>query len=228
MRSCVLVVASLIAAHWPGSLPAAESDYKVSAVKEAPAGLSPEITSVLNASGYRVEGKDGVICDIWLAKEVPLKPKFTQTLQVKYPFLAGQLIGAIRFPEKVEEDDFRGQPIAAGTYTLRYGQQPNDGNHLGTSEVRDFVLACPPKMDTDPKRIADIKDLFKLSAKAAGTTHPAIFLLTPPPEKPAEAAAVSFDDEKKLVIVHLQAVGKDSDQTVPVPLNVVVVGKSAG
>lgn len=228
MKFCVRGFAALCVAMLAGLLPAAEADYKISELKEGPQGLSKEIAAVLNQTGYRVEGQGGVICDLWLAKEVPLKPNFTATLEVKYPFLPGQLMGAIRFPEQGKEDDFRGQAIAAGTYTLRYGQQPNDGNHLGTSEVRDFVLACPPKTDIDPKRIEKVKDLFKLSAKAAGTAHPAIFLLTPPAEKPPAGPAVHFDDEKKLLIVNLKANGKDKDQSTPVPLNVVVVGKSAG
>jgi hypothetical protein len=204
------------------------ADQKVEALKEAPAGLSAEVAAAINAVGYRISGKDGVICDVWLAKAIPLKPKFKTSLRIKYPFQAGQLIGVIRFPDGSNPTDFRGQALKPGTYTLRYGLQPDDGNHLGTSEIRDFLLGCPPKTDVDPKRVEDIKDLFKLSAQAAGTTHPAIFLLFPPPEKPYDAAGVRYDDEKHLVILQANASGKDGDKGVTVPVSVVTVGKTEG
>src|SRR6185369_943634 len=142
-------------------------DGKFEELKEGPQGLAAPVAAAINMTGYRVSGKDGVVCDIWLAKDIPLAAGFKPTLEIKYPFVPGQLMGAIRFPEKSSPGDFRGQNIPAGTYTLRYGQQPNDGNHLGTSDVRDFLLACPPKLDADPKPIANGMDLFKLSAKAS-------------------------------------------------------------
>ena len=204
------------------------ADQKVEALKEAPAGLSAEIAAAINNAGYRVSGKDGVICDVWFAKEIPLKPKFKSSLRIKYPFQTGQLIGVIRYPESSKPTDFRGQALKPGTYTLRYGLQPDDGNHLGTSDIRDFLVGCPPRTDVDPKRVEDIKDLFKLSGQAAGTTHPAIFLLIPPPEKPYDAAGVTHDDEKHLVIFQANATGKDAEKTVSVPVSVVTVGKTEG
>jgi hypothetical protein len=204
------------------------ADQTVEPLKEPPAGLSAEITAAINSSGYRITGKDGVICDVWLAKEIPLKPKFKSSLRIKYPFQTGQLFGVIRFPEGSRPTDFRGQSLKPGTYTLRYGLQPDDGNHLGTSDIRDFLVGCPPKTDVDPKRVEDIKDLFKLSAQAAGTTHPAIFLLFPPAEKPFEAAGVRYDDEKHLVILQANADAKDGEKTVAIPVSVVTVGKTEG
>ena len=74
----------------------------------------------------------------------------------------------------------------------------------------------------------DIKDLFKLSAQSAGTTHPAIFLLFPPPEKPYDAAGVSYDDEKHLLIFQANANAKDGEKAVAIPVSVVTVGKTEG
>jgi hypothetical protein len=204
------------------------ADAKVEELKEAPTGLSAEVASVINETGYRVTGPDGVICDLWLAKEIPLKPKFKSSLRIKYPLLPGQLVGAIRFPDSSKPNDFRGQPLNPGTYTLRYGLQPDDGNHLGTSDIRDFLVGCPPKDDVNPKRVEDIKKLFKLSAGAAGTTHPAIFLLLPPPEKPVESPSTRHDDEKHLQIFEANLNGKDADAATPIPFSLVTVGKSDG
>ena len=201
---------------------------KVEELKEAPAGLSPEVVAAISETGYRVTSADGRTCDVWLAKEIPIKPKFKSSLRIKYPIQPGQLVGAIRFPEGSKPNDFRGQPLEATTYTLRYGLQPDDGNHLGTSDIRDFLVGCPPKDDVNPKRVEDIKKLFKLSAGAAGTTHPAIFLLFPPPEKPFDAPATRHDSEKHLQIFDANLNGKDGDNAVKVPFSLVTEGKSDG
>src|SRR5262245_2128072 len=87
----------------------ASAAEKVEALKEAPAGLSDEVAAALSPTGYRVSGDSGVVCDVWLVKEIPLKPKFKATLRIKYPFLPGELVGAIRFPESSKHTDFRGQ-----------------------------------------------------------------------------------------------------------------------
>ena len=204
------------------------ADQKLEVLKEAPQGLSAEVAAAIGETGFRITGKDGVICYIWLAKEISLKPKFKSSLRIKYPFQAGTLMGVIRYPNGSKPNDFRGQALKPGTYTLRYGLQPDDGNHLGTSDIRDFLVGCPPDKDTSPKRVEDIKDLFKLSASASGSTHPAIFLMIPPADKPFDTPAVEHDDAQHLVIFQTNANGKDGDKSVPVPLSVVVVGKTEG
>jgi len=225
---CLLFVPvpAILSGSWAPSAIAA--DQKLEVLKAAPQGLSAEVAAAINQTGFRVVGKDGVISDVWLAKEILLKPKFKSSLRIKYPFQTGTLVGVIRYPDGSQPTDFRGQALKPGTYTLRSGLQPDDGNHLGTSDIRDFLVGCPPDRDTSPKRVEDIKDLFKLSASASGSTHPAIFLLTPPPDKPFDAPAVEHDGEKHLVIIQANANGRDGDKSVPVPVNIVVVGKTDG
>ncbi|MBI3862544.1 MAG: hypothetical protein HY290_11690 [Planctomycetia bacterium] len=227
MRSRVFGLCFLLVTAWSQTAVFA-ADEKVEALKEAPQGLSAEVAAAIAETGFRITGKDGTICDVWLAKEIPLKPKFKSSLRIKYPFQTGQLVGVIRYPESSKPNDFRGQALKAGTYTLRYGLQPDDGNHLGTSDIRDFLVGCPPDKDASAKRIEDIKDLFKLSAAASGSTHPAIFLLIPPPDKPFDAASLAHDNDKHLLIFQSNANAKDADKTVSVPLSIVTVGKSEG
>ena len=59
-----------------------------------------------------------------------------------FPFLAdGELIGVLQFAS--EGHDYRDQSIAKGVYTMRYGLQPVNGDHLGVSTFRDYSLLLP-------------------------------------------------------------------------------------
>lgn len=207
---------------------ASAADKKLESLAEPAPGLSEEVAAAIQPTGFRISDDAGVVCDFWLAKEAPLKPKFKPTLRVKYPFQIGQLVGVIRYPDGAKPSDFRGQPLKPGVYTLRYGLQPDDGNHLGTSDIRDFLVGCPPDKDVKAERVADLKKLFKLSGGASGTTHPAIYLLDIPPEKALEQPTVTTNEEKKITTVEASIKGKDAGSDVAVPLKVVVQGKSEG
>jgi hypothetical protein len=132
----------------------ADDGKTLATVAQAPAGVSPQIAGLINPQGFRVQGGEGTICEVWLLKDLAVKPKFKPSLNVKYPFTSGELVGVIRVGNKGEYTDFRGQPVKPGVYTLRYGQQPQDGNHIGTSELADFLVAIPVALDTDPKPVA--------------------------------------------------------------------------
>jgi len=207
-----------------GSLSAAEATHTIKEVKGLPEGLSEKVAATLHETGYRVSGPDGVICVIWPGKELAVKAGFKPSLSVAYPFTNGQLLGAIQFPEGTTGHDFRAQEITSGVYTLRYGQQPEDGNHLGTSEIRDFCLALPAAEDTDPKPVFDPMKLNQTSAEAAGSAHPAIFLMSAPPEKPEKKAKLIHDEEKDFWVLQLSTMGKTKEKAAPVTLRIVTVG----
>ncbi|MCH8829456.1 MAG: hypothetical protein IID45_07760 [Planctomycetes bacterium] len=209
-----------------GFLTGAKPTHSLSAVKTAPKGLSAKIAASINPVGHRIAGKKGTVCEIWFVKSLAVNPKFKPMLNVKYPLTSGQLVGALRVAPGVKFTDFRGTVMKPGVYTLRYGKQPADGNHIGTSEVYDFLLALPAKRDVDPKRVS-LKDvLYQRSAKASGTTHPAIFsLLAPAKSKPAKPT-LSHDKEKEFWILTAEAQGKANGQKVSVFVRLICIGKS--
>ena len=112
-------------------------------------------------------------------------------------------------------------------YTLRYGQQPEDGNHVGTSELADFLLALPAKVDQDPKPIFGFEDLSSKSAKSAGATHPAIFSMVPGGKKPIKTAAVTHDEDHGFWILNVPAPAKTKAKTkAVVNLKFIAIGRS--
>jgi hypothetical protein len=199
------------------------ADYKVEALNEKPpAELSEAVAKALSPTGIRVtDAKGNPYCDLWLAAQWTVKADFKPSNDHLYPFEVGQLLGAIRYAAKVE--DFRKQPMAKGVYTVRYGLQPQDGNHVGTSDTRDFLVLIKSKDDPDAKVIVE-ETLFKKAAAAAGTTHPAMLALKRAGDKPAKLPALRHDEEKELWIVQVGSMAKAGDKAVELPVEIVVVG----
>jgi hypothetical protein len=176
---------------------AQDADYRVEPLAEAaPETFSPAIRATLNPAGVRIFTKDGKpFMDVWLRKDIPAsKAPGAADGAVQFPFLAeGTLLGAIRYA--AEGRDIRDQTIIKGEYTLRYGLQPVDGNHLGVSPFRDFALMLPGEQD-QALAPPDMDALFGESAKVSGTEHPATLMLFA--RKPDDAAkpAIRHDQEK--------------------------------
>jgi hypothetical protein len=156
-------------------LAALAQDYKIEAFEGAPPeGLAADVAAAIGASGFKVMDGDSVVCEIWPARQWEVVEGFTPTAEVLYPLKPGSLVGALRFPRK--STDFRNQDVKRGLYTLRYANQPVDGNHVGTFDTRDFFVMVPAADDSSPEPIAD-DALFPASAESAGSSHPAIMPL---------------------------------------------------
>jgi hypothetical protein len=90
---------------------------------------------------------------------------------------SGSLIGAVQLVQPWP--DYKANSIPAGVYTLRYGVMPADGNHMGVSPYRDYLMLIPPEQDTDPGKNFNYVELITSSAQASGVPHPAVLALFP-------------------------------------------------
>ncbi len=135
--------------------------------------IPESVRKALEEKGYRVLQADGrVVCEIWFRATVPLHAGKTAEPDVVYAGLEeSTFIGVIIFPQPTT--DYRGQAIKPGAYTLRYALYPADGNHMGIAPNRDFLLLVPADLDQDATARYSFEELVRLSAKAAGTNHPA-------------------------------------------------------
>ena len=201
---------------------ARSADYSVQELKEAPptGEVSAEIAALLAPAGWKVmQGEKRVVCEIWPAKTWMTKPDFKPSDTVFEPLAPGSLVGVLRFTRKGA--DFRGQEIPAGVYTLRYANQPVDGNHVGTFATRDFLLMLPASADQSAKPIAEM-DLFKVSAQSAESNHPAIMPLVKPEDGDTEE--LKHHEEQDWWTLRLS--GQDA-KGAKIVLQPVVVGKAA-
>jgi hypothetical protein len=152
---------------------AAFAQYKAQPAGDPPSEVAAPILAMLNKAGTKVVGDGGAAyVEIWLGSTMPSGPNSGES-SVSLPTIpSGSLLGVLRFPAK--GGDRRGQTIAAGVYTLRYGNYPVNGNHQGVAPQRDFLLLVPAALDKTTDAIADFDALLNLSRKASGTPHPAV------------------------------------------------------
>lgn len=202
---------------------ATADEGQLTEVKQLPRQVSEPLARVLDPTGYQVHKDGAAVCTVWIARDLPVKSDFQPTLNIKYPFIQGQFVGVLEVHQKSGYTDFRGQEVPAGVYTLRYALQPVDGNHVGTSDLYDFLLAIPIQQDTDPAPMTSFETLVKLSAGTVGATHPAIFALLPAADVKQPAV---LEHDKTRELWQLSLTGKSGDK--PLRLKLVVVGKSEG
>lgn len=198
-------------------------DFTVETLEEAPpAEVASAIAEKLTKTGIKVRSSPtSTVCDLWFVDAAAAKPGFESSASALYPFEMGQLLGVIRFKRKAS--DFRGQELESGTYILRFALQPEDGNHVGTSDTRDFLVLSKPDEDTDPAVV--VQDmLFMRSAAAAGGTHPAMLSLTHPPESPATLGSVEHDEDRDWYILRFALAVSDGGKTAQRPVSLIVRG----
>jgi hypothetical protein len=192
------------------------------ALKEAPPeGLSEAVRKELAGEGLRIVQGGKPLYDFWLRKTVPTQAP-REDLQLKLTELApGTLVAALRV--HAVTPDFRTAKVPAGVYTLRYGVQPEDGDHQGTSDTKDFLLLVQAAADPTPGPIAP-DPLNKLSSKVLGRKHPAVLYLVRTTGA-AEPAAVVHDEPKERWILECRTAGSAETAKVLL-LGIVVVGKA--
>jgi len=192
----------------------------VESVGPPPDSLPNAVIQVLESHGNRLKLADGgVICDIWLRKSLPAQTAKQQSEGLLYPELSeSTLIGVISFPASTT--DFRGQPIAPGTYTLRYELMPDDGNHLGVAPDRDFLLLVSAASDPDPGAHFKFDELVQLSRKATGTNHPGPMSLA---QAPGSATSLTKDAEDHWVFSSVLKLDSRKD----LPFALIVKGTAA-
>lgn len=181
------------------SLSALAAAGKVEAIGAFTDSSAPEaVKKALEAKGYRVTLGDGAVqCEVWFRTGVVAGK--TDAPGAVYTGLAeSAMIGVMMLPKGM--NDFRGQAIKPGTYTMRYALHPTDGNHMGISPVRDFLLLVPVSADPNPDASFKFEELAKLSAKASNTNHPAAISLVMP-DSSAAALSLIEDEHGRSVLV---------------------------
>jgi hypothetical protein len=153
-----------------------------------PSDIAPAIASLLSPDAITVTVGD-VPVTLWWVNTLPLEtspsgsPKWSDVSE-------GSLVGVVNVGGTWH--DIRGYVLKPGPYTLRFAMQPQNGDHLGVSPNREFLLVAPAAADTAPG-VAGAKAAIDLSKKAVNRAHPSALSLDPPVATRPPLSPVSTD-----------------------------------
>ena len=204
------------------------ADYSGAPLKEEPpAEIAEPLRKTLRGSGFRVKKGDDSYVDLWFVRQLKTqKPPAGQGIDFGH-IAEGSLVAVMRWHGK--NKDFRNTRFKPGVYTLRKLTQPEDGDHLGVTDTRDFLVVCPPKEDKSPAPLPPKKTL-ELSLGASKSKHPLSLYLMKLFDEPKGAAPRLVEDSEQefwIVDCHLPGDGASGPPTKrPIRLGVVVVGQS--
>jgi hypothetical protein len=216
----LLVFAFLCAAAAVLAQPAPPEDtYKLEKIVAPPSADIPvDLRNVVASDAMRVTGPNGILCEVWLRKQIPVAATPSTELGVTFGQIQeGTLLGVMHIPAGAT--DFREQKIKPGFYTLRYSLHPVDGNHAGIAPQRDFALLSPVANDSDPATISR-EEALKRSANATGTKHPSVWSLWPADDPGANPTLQFQSDQQIWMLTFRLSLSKGA----PLPMGMVVVG----
>jgi hypothetical protein len=180
--------------------------------KEPPKEIDASIRGRLQSKAVELLDGDKPVFEFWFSAEVPLQSKPVSVSKALDAIRQTTLLGAVRVSSN--QRDYRDDDLSAGVYTMRFALQPQDGNHLGTSEFPYFAALTPAKIDTKPDGIADYKSLVKASSKETSTDHPVILSLRPAASDAGESPALNDPaPDHKSIRLKVPAKAGDSEKS---------------
>jgi hypothetical protein len=139
-----------------------------------PVELADPIEALI-APGAQHVSIAGTTLDIWLVKSLPLIPASSE---VSWSAVEeGTLVGAVTLSSAYR--DIRGATLKPGHYTLRFGIEPQNGDHAGVSTYREFLLLSPAAADNSAAAL-NHDSVVSISRQSTGGSHPACWALDPP------------------------------------------------
>ena len=170
----------------------------LSAAKHAdpvPAEIAGPVGGMISSGGVRASVGANTLT-FWFVKQMPA----AAWSEIK----EGTLVGAV----KIDKDfrDIRGRVVKAGTFTLRYGIQPANGDHLGVSPYREFLLLSPAAIDKDPAPRGH-DGTVELSKEAIGGSHPAVLSIDPPVAAAAALSVTTTELGHKGIVLEVPVAG---------------------
>jgi hypothetical protein len=220
-----LGIALLVASQFlVAALAWGQGAYKVVETGGPDAGIPAATQAVLVSQGVTFENAQGAsLCEIWWRKGIPVtQAPPSASGDVLYTRLTvGEFVGVIHVPKTLT--DYRGQAIKEGDYTLRYALIPQDGNHMGVSTYRDFLLLIPVADDPNPSQTMAFDQVVKASRLTTGTGHPAVLMLAPVGQNAKFPSAIQDDQGNWTLNSKL-----DTSSGGQLPFAVILVGQYQG
>ncbi|MHB8520508.1 MAG: hypothetical protein ACYDH9_07105 [Limisphaerales bacterium] len=195
---------------------ASGADFTVKVVdKEPPKELSAPIREKLQSKAVQLLDGDKPVYEFWFDAEIPLKSKPDSAGKALEAIKETTLLGAVAVPGT--QRDFKDNEIAAGVYTMRFGLQPQDGDHLGTADFPSFAVLIKAALDTDLDGLSTFKKMTKASGKDTATSHPIVLSLRPADSDQGDFPKLNEpapDQKGVLLKVPVQVAGGDAKTSI--------------
>ncbi len=222
-RTALLAVVGFCFA-WP--VHAANYAIKTISDAEPPKEVKESIRKLLSQQCVQlVDAKGRTLAELWFRKELPVKATETQVKNgLTYQEVpVSSLIGVMRVPKGLT--DYRKQKVKPGVYTLRFGIQPMDGDHMGTAPYSEFCLVSPAEDDTKP----DLMEAKSLNELSGHTTegHPSMLLLFPGKGAVAEPKLVDKGEGHWVLLFQIDAAAGEHKAKMSFGLTLIGASSSA-
>jgi hypothetical protein len=194
--------------------------------KTPPAELGSSIRESLQHKSVQVMDGGQPVYEFWLRKELPLKSVPGSPAKALESVPEATLFGAVMVHGK--RRDYRDDEINPGVYTLRFGLQPEDGDHLGTAPFPFFLVMIPAKSDDSLDGIKAYKPMVKASGRNTASGHPNILSLRPPGSAEGEWPRLTEPEaEHRAVVLKIPARPPGAAAPTELGLELVVQGHTS-
>lgn len=175
------------------------ANFELEVVEESgPGELSEAVSAALSPQKFQIKSDQASLFDFWFTQEPVLGGENAGVFGIGFGEVTpGSFLGVVRVHQGWM--DYKNKPVQPGLYTLRYGLQPADGNHIGVTAYRDFALLLPVAEDTDPAVSYEYQDLVKKASLASGTPHPWVIGMFPLYDE-VEQPEISENEEGQPVV----------------------------
>ena len=221
MQKPALLLGTLLIFAQVNASSAADLALKVTD-KEPPKEFDASIRAKLQSKAIQLLDGEKPVYEFWFGTELPLSAKPASAAKALDALMPATLLGAVAVAR--DQRDYRDDELHTGVYTMRFALQPQDGNHLGTSEFNYFAVLTSVKIDNKLDGIADYKTLVKASSKETSTDHPVILSLRPASSDASDIPQLNTPapDHKS---VRVKVPAKAGDEKVGISFEVVYEGK---
>jgi hypothetical protein len=193
-RAIVVVIGFLLVAGVSGSTP--QSLTVTTAAVSLPPELAPPVSAALSTDVVTVTTATSKL-EFWWVKSLPLREGASGT-----PSWAdvsdGSLVGALRLG--ANWSDIRGYTVRPGVYTLRFALQPQNGDHMGISPNREFLLPAPAADDVTRDPVG-YEGAIALAKKTSRRAHPAAISIDPPSSSGRPPLSAATNDLGHQVVI---------------------------
>src|SRR5205814_5405106 len=171
MKKLSLLLGIAVSVQLTSHSQAADFSVKV-ADKEPPGQIAESIRKMLQPKDVKLLNGDAPVFEFWFGSDVALKSKPGSADKALGSIQETTLLGAVSVGNG--QRDYKDNEIAAGVYTMRFGLQPQDGDHLGTAEYPYFAVLIPAKNETQLDGLTTFKAMATASGKDTASAPPGV------------------------------------------------------